>query len=571
MAAGARDIRAGGAYVELSARDGLLRKSLDSAAARVKAWGAGIASAGARVATLAASGLAPFAAAASSFAEQGQSIAGMAARTGLTVEAVSELGYAARQSGASVEDLEKTILALSKQVVAAANGSDQAEEALARLGVSAEALAGMRPDRQLALIADGVARIKDPGERTAAVLAALGEAGVKLSPALEGGARGLEALREEARSLGLSTSAEQVRAAVDLGRAWGRLLDTFRAIVFQIGAAIAPALTELLDVIKGHAVSVGRWASENHGLIVSMAKGLALVAALGAGLAAAGVAVMAASAAMSVLSVAIGAVGSAIALLLSPVGQVVLGLVILGDAWVKAMDEGKAAAREIAGTWSRIAEDFRGAWGAIVEAVQAGDLEKAIKIVTASMQHLWSSAMLGLGKSWNTFIQGIGKTLQDNPWILTLAGSAGGAWAGVKIGALGGPKGAAIGGIVGGVAGGVGGFAAAMNAEEIADGLTIALADARRRVRESKAALDEAINQPTRQTQSRGGKAADNVVQAGFQALANMGSRGIFDARNASGQLGISDQVRRIVEAVEGNTDAVRRLDDTVRRAAEVK
>jgi hypothetical protein len=403
------------------------------------------------------------------------------------------------------------------------------------------------------------------------VLAALSESGAKLIPLFEGGARGLAALRQEARDLGVAASAEQVAAAVALGKAWRRLLETLQAIVFQVGAAIAPALIELLEVVKGHAVSVARWVAENQGLIVSMAKGLALVAALGAGLAAAGVALMAVSAAMSALSFVIGAVGSAIALLLTPLGQVMLGLAILGDTWVKVTDEGKAAAREISGTWSRIVEDFRGAWGAIVEAVQAGDLEKAIRIVTASMQHLWASAMLGLGKSWNTFIQGIGKTLQDNPWILTLAGSAGGAWAGVKIGALGGPKGAVIGGIVGGVAGGVGGFAAAMNAEEIADGLTIALADARRRVRESKAALDEAINQPTRQTQSRGGKAADNVVQAGFQALANMGSRGTFDARNASGQLGISDQVRRIVEAVEGNTDAVKRLDDTVRRAAEVR
>jgi hypothetical protein len=403
------------------------------------------------------------------------------------------------------------------------------------------------------------------------VLAALSESGAKLIPLFEGGARGLAALRQEARDLGVAASAEQVAAAVALGKAWRRLLETLQAIVFQVGAAIAPALIELLEVVKGHAVSVARWVAENQGLIVSMAKGLALVAALGAGLAAAGVALMAVSAAMSALSFVIGAVGSAIALLLTPLGQVMLGLAILGDTWVKVTDEGKAAAREISGTWSRIVEDFRGAWGAIVEAVQAGDLEKAIRIVTASMQHLWASAMLGLGKSWNTFIQGIGKTLHDNPWILTLAGSAGGAWAGVKIGALGGPKGAVIGGIVGGVAGGVGGFAAAMNAEEIADGLTIALADARRRVRESKAALDEAINQPTRQTQSRGGKAADNVVQAGFQALANMGSRGTFDARNASGQLGISDQVRRIVEAVEGNTDAVKRLDDTVRRAAEVR
>src|SRR5262245_18607329 len=60
----------------------------------------------------------------------------MAERTGVTTEALSELAYAAGLSDVSVEDLDKSMAKLSKNAVAAANGSKKQAEAFKTLGVS---------------------------------------------------------------------------------------------------------------------------------------------------------------------------------------------------------------------------------------------------------------------------------------------------------------------------------------------------------------------------------------------------------------------------------------------------
>lgn len=68
--------------------------------------------------------------AAKSFANYGDEINKASQRTGMTTEAISSLRYAAEQSGASLETVEKATKAMSKSLVGARDASDKSAESL---------------------------------------------------------------------------------------------------------------------------------------------------------------------------------------------------------------------------------------------------------------------------------------------------------------------------------------------------------------------------------------------------------------------------------------------------------
>src|SRR3990172_2143715 len=138
--ASAQGIRAGRAFVELFADDTKLVRGLKAAERKLKAFGAGVRSIGTKLFALGAGIIAPLVSASKVFADMGSDLVDMSQRTGTSVEALSELGYAAEQSGSDLATLEGGLRKMQKAIVAASNGSKSAQESLARLGLSAEQL-----------------------------------------------------------------------------------------------------------------------------------------------------------------------------------------------------------------------------------------------------------------------------------------------------------------------------------------------------------------------------------------------------------------------------------------------
>lgn len=131
-------IRAGAAYVELYTKDSRLVKGLQAAEKKLQAFGVGITSIGTKLAGLGAGVVTPLLGAAKVFADMGSDLADMSQRAGVSVEALSELGFAAEQSGADIETLEGGLRKMQKQVVEAASGSESAREALGKLGLTVD-------------------------------------------------------------------------------------------------------------------------------------------------------------------------------------------------------------------------------------------------------------------------------------------------------------------------------------------------------------------------------------------------------------------------------------------------
>src|SRR5579885_1790805 len=217
MAASAKNIRAGGAFVELFADDSKLVRGLRAAQKKLQAFGAVVQSLGKGLFGIGAGLGTPMATAAKLFADAGSDLVDMSQRTGASVEALSELGYAAEQSGSDLATLEGGLRKMQKAVVAAANGSDSAVATLSQLGLTAQQLQRLSPDQQFELIADRLAQIQNPAERAALAMELFGKTGTSLLPLMTNGAEGIIALRQQARELGLVMSTEDAQAAEAFG------------------------------------------------------------------------------------------------------------------------------------------------------------------------------------------------------------------------------------------------------------------------------------------------------------------------------------------------------------------
>ncbi len=266
-----KEVRAGKAFVEIVLRD-RLAAGLNRAAAQLRGFATMTSAIGAGLTATSGAILGPLAAAVSQFSSIGSAVADMGARTGMSAEGLTALGYAASMTGSSMEDVEKGVRKMQQAVVDASNGSESATKALAALGLSAADLAGLSPEQQMQKIADGLSRISDPAARTAAAMDLFGKSGTALIPMMANGSAGLAAYAEQARRLGLIMSTEDAAAADALGDATDRMWGSLRGVTLQIGAALAPAATELADRIAACVANVTKFISENRGLVVTVAK-----------------------------------------------------------------------------------------------------------------------------------------------------------------------------------------------------------------------------------------------------------------------------------------------------------
>lgn len=238
-------IRAGKAFVEFVLGDKKLEGQMASIGKKLTKLGSIGVAATAPI-------LAGFTAAALTFANVGSELHDLSTKTGLSVESLSELSFAAQLSGVSLGSIEKAAKNLQK------NGIDP---------------------KRFDEIADSIAAIPDPTARAQAAMQAFGSrSGTALLPLLTE----LPKLRQQARDLGVTLSTEDAAAADELGDALDASKAQLTALVVQIGAAIAGPLTEFLTWSQGMVASVIEFVKENPNMVAAIAATTAAIAAVSA-------------------------------------------------------------------------------------------------------------------------------------------------------------------------------------------------------------------------------------------------------------------------------------------------
>lgn len=133
-------------------------------------------------------------------------------RTGITVEDLGGLKYAAELSGVSLEGLAKGVKALSVSAVEAASGNKEMAKVFKLMGVDVKDAAGNVKNMNALLeeSADKFASYRDGPEKTALAMKIMSKAGSEMIPLLNMGGEAIRKLREEqARYGGVSTETSE--------------------------------------------------------------------------------------------------------------------------------------------------------------------------------------------------------------------------------------------------------------------------------------------------------------------------------------------------------------------------
>ena len=168
----------------------------------------------------------------------------MAARTGLSTEALSEYAHAAKMAGSDVGAVESAMRSLATQLVAAQNGSARARKSFEILGLNIDEIAALNPERQFDAIARAIGSIADPTERAGAAMKIFGSAGSSLLPLFSEGPDGLAKLRAEARRLGVSIDKETAKIGADFTDAQTRVRAALQGIGISLSRIITPEIVK---------------------------------------------------------------------------------------------------------------------------------------------------------------------------------------------------------------------------------------------------------------------------------------------------------------------------------------
>lgn len=351
-----RKVKAGEAYVELVARDkmaGTLQaaeKRLASFAAGAQAIGQSIAAVGAGLMAGGTAILGALSGAAKMFADTGGQVQTLANRTGVAADHLSELIYAAEQSGASIGDLEAALRTLAKKGIAPADF-----------------------DR----LAADVAAVADPTERAAKAIETFGKAGYKLLPMLGE----LQALRGQARDLGLSISPEAAARALALGDAFSDLLKVAKDVAFEVGFAVADPLTRMIQAMTHGVVAVASFVEKNQQLVVALAAMAVVAVAAGAVLVALGTALVGVAVASQALVAIYAALAAPFVLVGAGIAAITAALLLGAGAWLVFSQAGQAAL-------ASLGQVLQG----LVNAIAAGNLLNAWGQLGTAMVMVWKEA-----------------------------------------------------------------------------------------------------------------------------------------------------------------------------------
>jgi hypothetical protein len=232
--------------------------------------------------------------------DYGGNLIDTAARTGIAVEAQQELAFAGSLVGVSFGQIDGANRVMQRGLV-------ETPEVFDRIGLSASTLREMEAPEQFEAIANQLAGIKDPAERSAAAIALFGKSGQQLLPLLN---EDLGETMERAQELGLVMSKDVAGAADDLGDSVDTLMQVFQGLERNVGAVFVTSeplhvlMEGLIEIFSALSSEVNANQSSLRDLVDS---GVLIVAYALAGLVQATTYVLDAWSGLKIMGIALGA------------------------------------------------------------------------------------------------------------------------------------------------------------------------------------------------------------------------------------------------------------------------
>jgi phage-related protein len=209
-------------------------------------------------------------AAANSFANTGTAIQKTADAVGMGVEAYQQMQYAMKQSGISTEEFDGALQKFNLTVMQGAAGNAASAKQLEEIGLSAQKLAGMKPEQAMMRLSDYMKALPSEAARTRAAVTLFGKAaGPQMMQAMKQGSAGLSELMKASEKYFTFTE-ENIKASRDYQNAQDNLKESIGSLKNQfISGAIGPlieafktlsgAVLENMPAIKELGAKFGQW------------------------------------------------------------------------------------------------------------------------------------------------------------------------------------------------------------------------------------------------------------------------------------------------------------------------
>lgn len=171
-------------------------------------------------------------------------------KLGMAVEQYQRMGYAAQLNGSNQEEMGQALQFLSQNMVEAINGSKEAAQWFARVGIPLDKLKKMNAGQVFEAIADKFKAVGDAGqnsEKKIAVMRALmGRGGAELKQVLDLGSDGLKRFYEEADRMGAVVGGDTADSMADFNDNFDRMKFSIFGVMASITKAALPALDGLV-------------------------------------------------------------------------------------------------------------------------------------------------------------------------------------------------------------------------------------------------------------------------------------------------------------------------------------
>lgn len=276
MATG-RAIKAGEAFIELTLKDQKMQHGLRGAIRTMGRLAVSVAKVGTALAAAFGAGAA-FTVRRSlrEFAQFGDQMEKMSARTGISAQSLTELKFAAEQSGTTIEQLGQAMFRANRRIGNAITNTGPAARALNELGLNAAELANQDPERQLEILTEALRDVDNQGRRSQLAFEIFGDNWRQLAVLINGGTESIEAYRRRSREL-LTLTPRQAADAARLTDATNELVTAWRGLRIQLGASLAPAFTLLLEQMTKFLVDWRNWVNQLYQDFVSMLRGVVTI------------------------------------------------------------------------------------------------------------------------------------------------------------------------------------------------------------------------------------------------------------------------------------------------------
>lgn len=200
--------------------------------------------------------------------------------TGMSTDALQGLGYAAKVSGVSAEELQHGLIHLARSAREATLGGGGAGLAYSQLGIRVSNAAGkLRPLNDIfGDVVVKLSKMPDSGQKAALAMSLFGRAGAQLIPLLDEGPEGLARLTEEAKRLGIvmdeKTLAAGNRYRVTLDRLDGAVTGLKNSIAQRLFPAMTRSTEQFIAWISAHRKWIALKVEQSFRAVTQVLRGL---------------------------------------------------------------------------------------------------------------------------------------------------------------------------------------------------------------------------------------------------------------------------------------------------------